>query len=332
MRGTAKVIGAGIIGLTSAVALREAGFDVEIVAAEPPERTTSAAAAGIWMPFHAGTHPRTGNWLRMTYDYCRAAENIPDTGIFFIEHCSHFVSDMPPVDDEIKAVDGFRFLPDSKLAYGAQAGYALRIPVMPSGTVLPWLVRRFLASGGKFSWRRVESLDAETVGADFLVNCTGFGAGILCGDSSVEAAKGHVIVVPNPGLRENIVVTDGDLFTHIFPQGDRCVLGGIYEVGNADLTPDPEVRREILSRAAILEPRLRDTVILAERTGLRPLRPAVRLEVENLPSARADNSQLWSRGCRLLAGFRLRTGCRRPCRPDNGLITARKTCAGALKR
>lgn len=42
------VVGAGVIGLTSAICLAEDGMDVRIVAAAPPQETTSRAASAMW--------------------------------------------------------------------------------------------------------------------------------------------------------------------------------------------------------------------------------------------------------------------------------------------
>jgi len=60
----ALVIGAGVIGLTSAICLAESGMEVRIVAAAPPQETTSRAgcspraaprrAAGLHLPGRGG--------------------------------------------------------------------------------------------------------------------------------------------------------------------------------------------------------------------------------------------------------------------------------------
>lgn len=50
------VVGGGIIGLTSALALLERGFrDVKIVA-KSFDATTSHVAGGLWMPFELPSH------------------------------------------------------------------------------------------------------------------------------------------------------------------------------------------------------------------------------------------------------------------------------------
>ncbi|MGH8874637.1 MAG: FAD-dependent oxidoreductase, partial [Acidimicrobiia bacterium] len=58
------VVGAGVIGLTCGVRLREAGVDARIVARELPDQTTSAAAAAVWYPYLAYPEGRVLAWGR----------------------------------------------------------------------------------------------------------------------------------------------------------------------------------------------------------------------------------------------------------------------------
>ena len=52
------VIGSGIVGLTSAIRLAEAGQRVEIWARDLPPNTTSNVAAALWYPYRAGPGTR----------------------------------------------------------------------------------------------------------------------------------------------------------------------------------------------------------------------------------------------------------------------------------
>ncbi len=56
------VIGAGVIGLTTAICLAEAGVSTAVIAAEPPQQTTSAAA-GAHLGTAPGGHGRPGGAL-----------------------------------------------------------------------------------------------------------------------------------------------------------------------------------------------------------------------------------------------------------------------------
>ena len=47
------VVGCGVIGMATALRLREAGWNVEVWTREDPRATTSAAAGAIWYPYLA---------------------------------------------------------------------------------------------------------------------------------------------------------------------------------------------------------------------------------------------------------------------------------------
>src|SRR5262245_30078828 len=63
----AVVVGAGVIGLTTALRLLEAGWRVRVVAAELPGRTTSDTAAAIWYPYGIGPMARVLPWAERSY-------------------------------------------------------------------------------------------------------------------------------------------------------------------------------------------------------------------------------------------------------------------------
>jgi len=275
-----SVIGGGISGLSCAVLLQEAGFRVSLVTDKPIFETTAAAAGAQWFPFHAGEHPRTMQWAQMTFDWCQRMMGNPDMGIAMLESIERYRT-APVVPDIIRALPSFRELDAAELPKNISYGYSALMPFMQSRKLLSYLAKKFEATGGATTFRKVESLSEETSQADLVINCSGLGARELCHDDTLVPAKGHVVVVANPGLRD-CCVTDylADSFTHIFTVGDICIIGGIYQEGNSDLTPDPRITEDILKRVAILEPALKNAQVLSIRTGLRPVRPMIRLEAE----------------------------------------------------
>ena len=62
----ATVVGAGVIGLTTAIRLQEAGFTVRIVTRERPADTTSAVAAAVWYPYAVHPKERVVPWSQAT--------------------------------------------------------------------------------------------------------------------------------------------------------------------------------------------------------------------------------------------------------------------------
>src|SRR4051794_41898343 len=61
------VVGAGVVGLTCAVRLLEAGHRVDVVARDLPLETTSAVAAALWDPYRALPQDRGMAWAAAAY-------------------------------------------------------------------------------------------------------------------------------------------------------------------------------------------------------------------------------------------------------------------------
>ena len=63
------VVGAGVIGLTSAIRLREAGFEANIVAADLPVDTVASSVAGaIWYPYGSSAEAPEAGWGRRSLE------------------------------------------------------------------------------------------------------------------------------------------------------------------------------------------------------------------------------------------------------------------------
>jgi D-amino-acid oxidase len=80
------ILGAGISGLSCALALRERGHEVRIVAAEFGERTVSSVAGALWLPYLCAPEARTTPWARSTYLWLEElAARAPEAGVDMID-------------------------------------------------------------------------------------------------------------------------------------------------------------------------------------------------------------------------------------------------------
>ena len=61
------VVGAGVIGLSCAVRLAEAGHRVDVLARDLPLETTSVVAAALWYPYKALPEERVTAWSATSY-------------------------------------------------------------------------------------------------------------------------------------------------------------------------------------------------------------------------------------------------------------------------
>ena len=276
------VIGAGVIGLSAAIHLQEAGHRVVIWAADLPQETTSAVAAALWYPYKAYPADRVAAWGRRSYEVFAVLADDPASGVRMVKGIElrhgaasdHRWSDVAADLRRCTADD----LPD-----GYSDGHLLTAPVAAMPTYLNYLSKRFHASGGWVEQRRIGSLAEVSAIYPRVVNCTGLGSRTLLGDGELVPIRGQVVRVENPGI-DRFVLDEGNPagVTYIIPRGEDCILGGTAEVGRWDTEPDPETARSIQNRCMVLEPALAGARVLGHGVGLRPGRSTVRLEAETL--------------------------------------------------
>jgi D-amino-acid oxidase len=265
----AVVVGAGVVGLTTAVRLREAGVDAHVVARDGPLDTTSAVAAALWYPYRALPAERVTAWSAATYEALAALAGVAGTGVRMLAGTERLAPDAPdPWWRE--AVPGFERTAD---------GLRFTAPVVDMSVHLPWLVARLRALGGSVERGAVGSLDE--LEAEAVVNCAGLGARELARDPSLSAVRGQIVRVSAPDVREWLLdQSDPEDLVYVVPRVNDVVLGGTAQEGDEDLRPHPATTAAIRARCAALVPALRDAPVVDVAVGLRPARPAVRLEAE----------------------------------------------------
>src|SRR4051812_26936182 len=75
------VVGAGVVGLSCAVRLLEAGHRVDVVARDLPLETTSAVAAALWYPYRALPQDRVTAWSATSYSVFEELADDERTGV-----------------------------------------------------------------------------------------------------------------------------------------------------------------------------------------------------------------------------------------------------------
>jgi D-amino-acid oxidase len=272
------VVGAGVIGLSCAIRLAEVGLPVDVLTEREPGATTSAVAGGLWLPYRAEPAEQVAHWAADTFrELSRlhrggtATVLLRDGRLLYRERPAR-----PFWADLVAGLSGLRELADP--APGYRFGYALRAPVVDMPRYLAELATRLQTLGGRIRTVRLAALPR----AEIVVNAAGLGAGRLAGDPSVTPVRGQVAVLDNPGLRNWVCDEDevDGMLTYVLPRVDDVVVGGTAQEGDARLDPDPQEAAALLRRAGALVPELARARVRAHRVGLRPVRPAVRLERE----------------------------------------------------
>jgi D-amino-acid oxidase len=274
------VVGAGIIGLTCALHVRKAGHTVEIMAAAPPQETTSSIAAALWYPYRAFPQDAVARWAAGGFAALSELTGDPRAGVRARTGRELFRAPAP--DPWWRdAVPSLRRVPPAELPPGYADGLELTVPVVDMATHLTWLSARLQELGVPLTWRHVDDLDELTSDADAVVNCAGLGARELCGDTTMVPVRGQVVVVEQVGLeRWTLDQSDPELVTYVVPRLDTIVLGGTAEEDDEDLVVRPVTAEQVVARCATVVPEIAGARVLAHRVGLRPGRPAIRLESE----------------------------------------------------
>jgi len=278
------VVGAGVIGLTSAVRLAEAGHSVHIVAAQRGIESVSAVAAAMWFPYRAYPQHRVLAWSMTSLSVFQTLADNPETGVAMRHGTQLHRLSAPDLWWAEQLPDltrvGSADLPEH-LAAGAQflGGIRARLPIIVMSRYLEWLAGRCADLGVATTIASLHSVGGADPSADAVVLALGLGAQTMLGDGEVTPIRGQVVRLRNPGLTEWLLDEDDpEHFCYVIPRFADVVCGGTAEVGQSEMEPDMTTEQVLLGRARALVPELAHAPIVSRAVGLRPGRTQVRLE------------------------------------------------------
>ena len=275
----AVVIGAGIIGLTTAIRLAESGATTRIVTADDPAETTSVLATAMVGSTFGFSGPRVSAWEDETVRAFTTEPLVPGVHLCrgrFLAEPAGFV---PPSAEELP---GFALCEPADLPEGYGTGFWAEVPLVDMPPYLAHLVDRFTSVGGAIERRQLSSVRDAFGIAPRVANCSGLSARSLVPDPAVRPSRGPKIIVENPGIDSFAIVgPPGPEGTSFHPHGDIVVLGGSATPSD-DTDPDAAEEVAIIERCAAIEPRLREARVLEHRVGLRPDREQIRVEREDV--------------------------------------------------
>ncbi|MGE0545559.1 MAG: FAD-dependent oxidoreductase [Kofleriaceae bacterium] len=271
------VVGAGIIGLTTALTLEEQGHAVRVIASATGSATTSAVAGAVWFPYRVGPKHKVARWAADTRSWLENHARDPSSGIDLLtgyEITTETDANPPPpwwgANIEVSRIAAP--IADAPLAWSFLA------PRAEPSLFMPWVTARLTAT---IETRPVTDLASEP--GDVVINCTGLGARDILDDSELVGLFGQIVLTEPGTVDRRITVTDDrnpDEVFYMIPRRDELVLGGcsIPWRRGAPLAADPAITDRILAHARRLG--LGIGAVRTVRTGLRPFRNEVRLERE----------------------------------------------------
>ena len=299
------VIGAGVVGLTTAISLAEAGLSVTIRTAALPEHSTSVAAGAVWGAVKVGPPGRVLAWGRVGLEVLSKLAAESGTGVRMAAGREVSRTPLEPYY-WTRLITDVRTCEAVELPDGFTHGWHYTAPLATMPVYLGYLRARFERACGRLEVSPAASLAGLAGLAPVIVNCSGAAAHDLVPDPAVVPVCGQVVIAANPGIEEFLINRDPEppWIVYMFPHGDTILLGGTNDEGNWDQDPKMEVAERIVAGCSAIEPRLRGVKILGHRVGLRPCRPEVRLESEPL-----GDGVLWHNYGHGGAGVSLSWGC-----------------------
>ncbi|KAM8737350.1 D-aspartate oxidase [Acanthopagrus schlegelii] len=282
------VVGAGVIGFSTAVCVAEAlpFCSVTLLADKFSPDTTSDGAAGILFAAKFPDIPleRQKHWFKDSFDHLldiAQSQHSPEAGVMLSSGWQIFKE--VPADKKpfwADSVIGFRFMTEGELKRfpDHKFGQAFTTIKCECSSYLPWLEKRFREAGGNVEQRKVDSLQELGSSYDIIVNCSGLGSKTLVHDNQVYPVRGQVLKVEAPWLQH--FIRDGDGKTYIYPGIHSVTVGGTRQEQDWRLQVDDGDTRSILERCSRLEPSLSKARVLSKWVGLRPSRRNPRVERE----------------------------------------------------
>ena len=248
--GPVAVLGSGVMGLSTARLVQEAGFPVTIYTAALPPDTTSNIAGGQIHPFSVfrGGFEPAGFMDQFTraLDYSWRRFQImvgEDYGVrwlpTFVETDSpdaKLLESFPPVNRMIRPAE-HPFPLASVLRYDTM--------YVETGRYLRQMIRDVQIAGGKIVVRKFATpADIAALPEALVFNCTGLGSRELFNDQDLHPARGQLAILePQPEVRYAFTGGPG----YMFPRPDGIILGGTFEIDEWDTTPEPKRIQRIIA-------------------------------------------------------------------------------------
>ncbi|HEY5712849.1 MAG TPA: FAD-dependent oxidoreductase [Allosphingosinicella sp.] len=243
-QGPVAVIGAGVMGLTTARLVQEAGFQVTVYTKALPPDTTSNIAGGQFHPFgHFDRSQVTPEWrtqylAALDYSWRRFQIMVGDD--YGIRWLPTYAETSGGTEPQILPT----FPPGNRMLRADEHPFPIAnlsrydTLYVETGRFLRELTREVQIAGGTIRVRSFAApADIATLPERLVFNCTGLGSRDLFDDQALHPIRGQLaILIPQPEVRYAFTGQAG----YMFPRADGILLGGTFERDEWDATAQPD--------------------------------------------------------------------------------------------
>ena len=256
--GEAAVMGSGIMGLTTARLLQDAGWAVTIYTRDPSRHSVSNVGAGQWAPTSVFEEGVASKAFEAQYQFAsriahHAYQNLvgANYGVSFIENYyigdepreeNYYLREMPELFTSVADLE-----PDEHPFPTRYVKRTVTMLIEPA-MFLRRVRNDFFIAGGKIVARDFKDLD-EVLSLEeaTIFNCTGLGAKALFDDEEIQPAKGQLVLIPPDPAVDYLSVGGGNGITYMFSRKGEIVLGGSFQLGDWTRNPEPDVTDRIIA-------------------------------------------------------------------------------------
>ncbi|XP_053962432.1 D-aspartate oxidase [Anastrepha ludens] len=293
------VIGGGVSGISSAIQilehLKSAGSPVEVTVISEAfsPNTTGDGSAGLWGPYLLGGTPtaRVHGWSKQMHDFLQQiwlTEDACEAGVCLLP-CIRLTT--TTMDNDVfwkDIVYGCRQLTQKQLDelnVGRTKKYTAGMHFITYTSepvkLLPYLMKRFQANGGKIVQQKIANLEEfiSNSNYDVIINCTGLGSRECVKDGGMFPVRGQVSRVKANWLYYAFL-DESDHGNYIIPNCESVVLGGTHQENDENLEVCSNDKKFIVDGCRKIVPGLEHAQHLCDWVGLRPGRGTLRLEAE----------------------------------------------------
>lgn len=259
----ACVIGCGVSGLSTAILLKEKGWDITIYSKEIPKNPepknpafASLFPAASIIP-HSVSSGRTNTLFKNSQDHFKQLYNDGFPGLSRHEHFELFTENVPAPDYNL-LMDHFEFFDSFKESFfpkhpniEIKHGWKFECFFADWSLYFPALMTQALKLGVDIKHKNISINDLRYLPFEYIINCSGFGAAELFKDQHKLIHRGHLVQIPgkaklrnpkgklisynfSPGKEVYSSESNNPQDVYFYPRRDGWIFGGSRQEGFVD--------------------------------------------------------------------------------------------------